>query len=283
MDSLSPKHAEGVCDDLMALVSERILPIDQISKVIVLSEGALWKHRMIRDPGITDQNPTSPPAISAAAIETRILSHILALHRVLLQVGIVELEAPPEDAAENDLAQRITATFRRTLPALRIAGKWLRANLRYVLESQGADAPLEKERYQRSERYSRMVRSIKMGERSTGVPRFWSTYAEFSSALLRAFPAERLPVMNAPLEEDIEMRGFLPLRKMVGEGRSSVEGKGLGHEGVAEDRNLIAAQTRDQVHPNVEQLMRIADLLDDANALVEMEVSGRYDDLSCNW
>ena len=89
---------------------------------------------------------------------------------------------------------------------------------------------------------------------------FWKTYAQFMLALSQAFPASKLPTFNAPLEEDIEMRGFLPLRKLMGEVKRS--------ESVSAD----GIHAREQVHPNVEQLMRISDLLDDGKALAKMEV-----------
>ncbi|KAF7982839.1 hypothetical protein HWV62_25800 [Athelia sp. TMB] len=232
MDSASPKHADDVLEDFSSLLADRVLPIDLISKVVILSHGALWKHRTIRDP--------TTPAASAAHIEARITTHILSIHRVLLEVGLVQLgESPPQDAAENDLAQQITATFRRMLPALRIASKWLRANFKYV---QASADKLEAEK--------RGLCVI-----ISDLPSFWTSYAAFTSTLYRLFPVNRLPALVSPLEEDVDMRGFLPLKKlMVGEGHESSK--------------AIA-----QVHPNEEQLMRIADLLSDADALVRLENS----------
>ena len=53
-----------------------------------------------------------------------------------MQIGEKELAEKPEDSIQDnlsrDLAQRITAIFRRTLPALRIASKWLRSNISYI-------------------------------------------------------------------------------------------------------------------------------------------------------
>jgi hypothetical protein len=67
------------------------------------------------------------------------------------------------------------------------------------------------------------------------------------------------------LEEDVDMRGFLPLKKlMVGEEKGEVESKGEGNKAAA------------QVHPNEEQLMRIADLLNDAKLLTEFEVRKHF-------
>jgi protein SMG7 len=241
MDHTSPMHAQRLREDFASLVSERHLTIDLISKTVVLSQGALWKHRMIRDPGASRKAEKSPPPVSAGpAIELRIFTHLLSLHQALLEVGIVELaEAPPE---ECDLAQRITAVFRRTLPALRIASKWLRSNFSYVM--------LHLEQESASDSNSLVQRAG-----GAEVLVFWETFARFSSALMRAFPTERLPLVGLTLEEDVDMRGFLPLKKMMGEGGASD----------------LGPASRPQVHPNEEQLMRIADLLNDAKALVEIQ------------
>ncbi|KAG9226609.1 hypothetical protein CCMSSC00406_0006166 [Pleurotus cornucopiae] len=243
MDAEVPNHSQHVADEFMALVAERILPPDMISKVIVMSEGALWKHRMVRD---TSGGKQRAPSTSASTItEHRIFLHILAVHRVLLDVGVVELAEPMQsDASEGDLAQRITAVFRRTLPALRIAGKWLKANYKYVIQN------TENERAEEGG--------------TTEIQAFWNAYARFFSALSRAFPMERLPAINALLEEDSDMKGFLPLRKTMGELPSSLRAD-------PNKSSPTGNQTEEQVHPNVEQLMRIHDLLKDANAVVAME------------
>jgi protein SMG7 len=243
MDAASPAQTDRVREEFDSLVSGRVLPIDTIWKVVVLGHGALWKHRMIRDMGQNKKSDAIPTAASSATIESRILIHIFGLHITLLKIGLVELaESPPEDAAEGDLAQQITATFRRTLPALRVAGKWLRANFKYVLRAQEV---VEKER-----------------------DTLWATYSRFSSLLSKVFPFERLPPMTTPLDEDIEMRGFLPLgRMMLG------ETKCIATENEKDDDGSKAPAGQGLVHPNEEQLMRIADLLDDAKALVAMENS----------
>jgi len=129
------RHQRAAYEEFLGLVSDRCLPIDMISQAIVLSQGALWKHRMFRDPPSQKQNPdtAAPPEHISAIIEWRILAHLFDLHQALLEVGIHELGVlPAVDAPKNDLAQRITAIFRRTLPALRIASKWLKANVKYL-------------------------------------------------------------------------------------------------------------------------------------------------------
>ncbi|KAH7929298.1 hypothetical protein BV22DRAFT_1144318 [Leucogyrophana mollusca] len=252
--------AQDVQKDFAALVSERILPIDTVSKAIALSEGALWKHLMVRDGSSgrdrgTDRHAEQVPP--SAMIESQISSHVIAMHRALLEIGAVELtETPPEDAAENDLAQRITATFRRTLPALRIANKWLLANFKYVMHSSAA---LDGGRpsYQGVDNKPGSIADI---------PSFWTQYARFFCALRRAFPADRLPSLTAPLEEDIDMRGFLPLRNLMA-GESASRGESAARKG-----NTSGNSGREKVHPNEEQLMRISDLLRDAKALAAFEV-----------
>jgi len=260
MNSISPKHSEKVINDFFALVSDRHLPIDMISNSIVLSQGALWKHRMIRDNATNARDDSSPiPAGTSTIVEWAMLDHLLDFHYALLEVGKAELKDPPSMDGVDDLAQRISATFRRTLPALRIASKWLRANFKYVIQDQEFASYQQTEKGKGSKKRKRATNKI--SGHSTKTLRFWKTYAQFSLALLLAFPADKLPSLSAPLEEDIEMRGFSPIRNLMGEPKISSE-KLL--DGVG--------QSREQDHPNVEQLMRIADLLDDAKALVAMEV-----------
>ncbi|KIJ59869.1 hypothetical protein HYDPIDRAFT_32746 [Hydnomerulius pinastri MD-312] len=251
-------HADDVAKDFKDLVSERILPIDTVSRVVVLSEGALWKHRMIRD--------TSPPSNRRSGglpapieVESQILTHVITIHRVLLEIGAGELAVPPEDAAENDLAQRITAPFRRTLPALRIASKWLVANVQYVLHA----APSSNG--ETLESAGKGTQGIIIGE----MPLFWTKYVQFYNALSRIFPADRLPSLTIPLDEDVDLRGFLPLRDLMFDGGTST-GTSFGAE-PATKQNGAPPQGREKVHPNEEQLMRISDLLKDAKGLAELE------------
>jgi protein SMG7 len=269
MDAISPNHAETVRDDYFSLVSQRELPPDIIFKTVILSQAALWKHRMIIEPvgAHKDGDSEAPSAMDAAAIEKRILIHVLAIHETLLQVGIAEIaDAPPE---ENHLAQRITATFRRTLPALRISSKWLMANFKYVFQiydsmvqhaSNGFDGPSSDRR-----------KDSHTTELEAMVSRFWHTYTQFSIDLRKTFPLERLPRLNATLEEDVDTRGFLPLQK-IGDLNDTGSGQNQQTDAVGENKNVAEGQG----NPNEEQLMRIADLLEDASImteLVELEAS----------
>lgn len=263
-DNLSRKLMKSLHEEFYSLVSDRHIPEGLISDFIILSQSALWKHRMVQDPPVTGQSTDKAGhTLSPTVTEARIFSHVLALHQALLEVGLDQLkEPPPLDAAENDLAQRITAVFRRTLPALRIASKWLLANFSYV--AQGADGLNTTGGFTTNEKARKD--SLITAE-SIGIPGFWKAYANFMRALSRAFPSDRLPAMDGLLDEDVEMRGFLPLRSMMGQLPRTVS------EDEANTVTSLSMQRQDQAHPNVLQLMRIADLLDDAKKLVNMEVS----------
>ncbi|KAG2134100.1 hypothetical protein DEU56DRAFT_950286 [Suillus clintonianus] len=244
-------HAADVVKDFAALVAERVLPIENVTKVIVLSEGALWKHIMIRD--------TSPPSNrrsggipDPATVESQILKHILAIHQSLLKIGAGELDIPPEDTTENDLAQCITAAFRRTLPALRVASKWLLANLKYVARTTSPAGSSQVEETP--------------GVVNSDMPAFWEDYLRFYNALKRLFPIEKLPSLLSPLEEDEDLRGFLPLRNlMIGDTPMIADVDARRGNGLT----TAGPQGRDSVHPNEEQLMRISDLLKDVRKLAE--------------
>lgn len=269
---------DRVLQEFSGLVADRILPIEMISKVVVLVQGALWKFRMIRRPSHGERRSSRP-----SSTESNIVTHLIATHRVLLGNGSVELaEAPPDDAALDDLAQRITATFRRTLPALRMAGKWLRSNTRYL--SQGLKLPTQEEQptltKDASKGKDRRHGSIPVV--IGGIVEFWREYAQFSDTLARAFPDDELPSLRTQLEEDVEMAGFLPLRKyMVGSDGSQIgssrqpppNGRMNGDSSRSQDGSQ---SSRDQVHPNEEQLMRISDILADAAAIAEDEVCLLY-------
>lgn len=260
MESLSRRHHKRVSEEFLACVSGRHLPIDLIASTIVLSQSALWKHRMIRTSTITGNskpNKSPPPENTSVLLEWHILRHLLDLHRALLEVGINELRVPPsKDVADSDLAQHITATFRRTLPALRIASKWMRVNVKYLLQDHEFNAYQSNKRVEGVE-VSRIDEHA-ISRTSVSTRRFWRCYADFMTALSSKFPISKLPSLTAPLEEDIEMRGFLPLRNMMDiaemthvQGRTSPAGP----------------EDAQEVHPNEWQLMRIADLLHDGNSL----------------
>lgn len=257
MDSLYRKLVKSIHGEFRSLVSGRNLPEDLISDFVVLSEAALWRHQTSGEPAPRSkqkgkQDAPIPTLLSPDVVRRRIISHILSIHSILLQVGVEQLEEPlPPDVANGDLAQHITAVFRRTLPALRIASKWLKANFHVVLQFS-------------AETSAAQVSPRKHGdthEVSFSMTRFWTTFTKFIRLLSQAFPLDRLPPVRGVLEEDVRMRGFLPLNDLLDE--RQVSGQPGEH----------LAPMENQVHPNVLQLMRICDLLADAHALVEINVS----------
>ena len=97
----------------------------------------------------------------------------------------------------TDLAQSITAVFRRSQPALRIGSKWLSVHLSCFSEAPSRLGP------------------------ETGVniavllSEFWASYSTFSNLLGKIFPISNLPKMTLPLEEDVDAGGFAPLKQVM--------------------------------------------------------------------
>lgn len=249
MEALSPKHRQVVHDDFLVLLSERHLSMELILDTVVMAQSALWKYRMFQSSSGVRKVASITPG-NATVIEAQIFLHILDIHRALMEVGVQELSEPiPEDAG-TDLAQRITATFRRTLEALRVSSKWLRANGKYMHQ--------DPEFLAFQERQSRNGRQV--SKDSTQIPdphsldtiRFWKTFLRFMNILSEIFPENQLPQLSALLEEDVDLRGFRPLRNVI---------------------DIVKEGDYPELHPNDEQLMRIWDLLEDVKILAGEAVS----------
>lgn len=240
--------ALGISQEFYSLLSDRHLPPDLICHVVILAQAALWRQRMLRD-----HSRQSNPASQSHGTEFRILSCLLRFQRSLFEVGLDQLkDLPSPDTREGDLAQQITAVLRRTLPAVRICSKWLRSNFGYVNK-------WAEERPQPSkDKRSRAVRADDMlSKRQKEIREFWDVYARFARVLSRAFPSGRLPQFEGQLDEDVDMRGFLPLKGLMDPREESL-GSGL-------------SENREQ-HPNVLELMRISDLIEDTKQMVQSEV-----------
>ncbi|KZT01341.1 uncharacterized protein LAESUDRAFT_486112 [Laetiporus sulphureus 93-53] len=259
LDGISQK----VIDEFRVLISERHLPPKMIWRVIVLAQGALWKHRDVRHKAARSRGSSRRSLYASdLCVESQIAGHLLALYRVLLEVGVVQLaEPPPEDAGE--LAQSITAPFRRMLPALRLSSKWVRANYKYILQSPRPHG-VNGNRTDALDSRNRPGRHSSAQLVLPGVQSFWSDYTEFFNALLRKFPLEKLPDLKTVLEEDVEMIGFLPFKDLISDDvMTSVLRKGaLAGENPPLPEGL---------HPNEEFLMRIKELLRDAKALADRQ------------
>lgn len=223
-----------IVSEFKSLISERILPSNLICETVMLALGALWKITMIRDQQVR---------ANRKVIEPLMASHILDLVRSMLNVSIEQLSETPEDVQDKeDLAQRITAPFRRILPAIRISSKWLRSNYGFVETALSSAASTDS-----------LMHSLKT---------FWEAYATFFTTLNATFPREKLPELTGPLEEDVCMSGFTPIKKVILHPVSSTE------NGLSPGQNLV--------HPNEEYLMRLSDLLKDFHLLKDAEVRNLY-------
>jgi protein SMG7 len=230
--------------DFSSLVSDRSLTPDVMTRVLTMGIGALWRVRMIRD--TKKEREKEKDKEGKVSAEPRVASHLLQLMTALLRIGILQIsdgsDAGDRDGSDsNNLAMNITAVFRRVLPVLRICSKWTRAHLSYLISlfPPGGHGPKE------------LVTAIKD---------FWIAYQGFFTNLGKAFPSTDVPTLTGPLEEDVDMNGFVPLKKtMVAAFPKSSNG-------------LALEQSR--VHPNEEHLMRISDLLQDAREVAADEVRG---------
>lgn len=211
--------------------------------------------------------------------ESCIVAHILALCTVLLEIATREIQEGVREAGDismdmdldagangqgtippEKLAQRITGTFRRMLPALRIAMKWIKSNVEYV-HRQGSEHP------SKPTSNDKPGSSVPHPSAATDPTRpnlvsFWEAWTRFTNQIALAFPLDSLPPMTVTLEEDVDMKGFAPLKRGMSkeEGKTEVDG-GPTEVDVA------------SVHPNEEQLMRIGDLIVDAKYIVSVPVS----------
>lgn len=164
--------------------------------------------------------------------------HIFSLVRTLFQVGIDQLQGAAstvsESASRNSpktLSGLVTAPLRRMLPAIHITSRWLRMHVDSYAK---ATNPEGEERRELDET----------------INEFWLVFADFSTRLSRMFALDQLPKDEVALEEDVDLRGFLPLETDAA-GRHS--------------RNM---RDLSEVHPNDEHLMRIRDFQRDALYLV---------------
>ncbi|KAJ6603347.1 hypothetical protein DFH09DRAFT_898944 [Mycena vulgaris] len=298
------------------LVAARALPEELIVRIGVLAQGAVWAGRMLA-PAPAPSAPTPAPVPAAPSTLTPViqakrdlqaaqLAHLLALHTALLGVGVEELGGVDVHAhARGELAERISAEFRRTLPALRVGSKWVLGNWGWVRAAGVADEQRNGQG-QGQERGGEDADAEEWTELRAQLGRFWATYAEFLRRLSRTFPIALLPALAIPaspgqgagekdgedaeveleleLEEDVDMRGWLPLRGLMGGPcpLPATSASSSDDDGEANTRAEVATPKttrrrtvglREEVHPNVEQLMRIADLLRDGRQIVELEGS----------
>ncbi|KAF9515049.1 hypothetical protein BS47DRAFT_1381709 [Hydnum rufescens UP504] len=128
----------NVISSFMTLISSRSLSPHLITGIFIMSVGALWTVNPTTPPS-PDTHKDLSPLEPEPWVETTIVTHILGLIRALSKTGTSELKEAmstlnrdPAGGVVDSLAIFITATFRRTLPALHIASAWLKSNLEYL-------------------------------------------------------------------------------------------------------------------------------------------------------
>ncbi|KAJ7053346.1 hypothetical protein C8F01DRAFT_552970 [Mycena amicta] len=240
------------------VVTTAPIPLPQPQPHVHVAGGRSRRTR----PGRSHPNPTHNHPVPIPAVS-----------RPVEELQQTQTPAKTKTTKKTELAERITAVFRRTLPALRVGSKWLLAN--WGLVDAGAAARDREQEREGSEK-----------ELET----FWSTYAQFLRLLAKTFPEEELPTLTVAvavsdgdggsdgheseqldvdaeleLEEDLDMRGWLPLRGLMG---GPLDGD---QEQAGRRRHVIGLN--EEVHPNVEHLMRIRDLLRDGRKIAGMEGS----------
>lgn len=243
--TLRTSHFNALCSQVSVsfarLLRERKLLSETIVKTTAMAIGSHWQARL-------GANKTSSAGAERLhVVENLSLILLMSIFTSLVVVAAEQAEealsqinaddsAVVEEDEEIPLAQRITAVLRRLLPSLRIMSRWLKSHIEYV----GRLAPASPE----------VARSVSS---------FWASYKRLMFALAQVFPLAQLPELDQPLEEDRDMRGFSPLR---------------GHRASA---NFDETQppTNGEVHPNEEQLMRLADLLVDVKLLMQTDVGMR--------
>ncbi|PWN48930.1 hypothetical protein IE53DRAFT_380952 [Violaceomyces palustris] len=319
--------SDSVLAGFQALVESRTLQADQIVRVVVMGLCASWTTRLWRnapvaasrsatrpDPTLSSSNLRSGPEKGGGVasdpstrlcIEHQVLAHVLGIFRCLASVDARETAEAIEtnrrgqetgaiSTSKVDIIHNLSAVVRRTLPALRIATKWMKSHLEYIQRCgerahassqssastdsqvrQGSMDPRFTDDQDNTEAALRVQAEARTIE---AISQFWRSYVELINTLRYAFPFELLPNIGtvgdvgAPalcLEEDSDMRGFAPTKKAM----QQIPRNG-GASSVPVDACVLPGAIRpSQVHPNEEQLMRIADLLIDAKVVAESEAS----------
>lgn len=266
------------------------------------SDGSEDRHRPRAVRGERSAKKRAPSPETGRCVEFLVTAHVLGVFGELTAVDTAETRQALEANKELEAAlqqvdapsaptRNLTAVVRRTLPAMRIVTKWTKTHLEYMqrIEKRARDAM-----QQYGETDPDVVRSdmevlpdserpdphhVAYADTLESMDRCWSQYVDLINSLRYAFPFDSLPnigkvgSVGAPalcLEEDSDMRGFAPTRKAT---QSTIPGGTTIHVGMGEACANIEAVRPSQVHPNEEQLMRIADLMIDAKVIAESDAS----------
>ncbi|CDW95237.1 hypothetical protein [Sporisorium scitamineum] len=266
------------------------------------SGGSEDRHRprAVRSERSSKKRASSPE--TDRCVELQVTAYVLGVFRELTAIDKAETReafeankelaaALPQTEGQSAPIRNLTAVVRRTLPALRIVTKWTKTHLEYMqrIEKRARDAM-----QQYGETDPEVVRSdmevrpdserpdahhAAYADTLESIDRSWSQYVDLINSLRYAFPFDSLPnigkvgSVGAPalcLEEDSDMRGFAPTRKAT---QSTIPGGTTITVGMGEACANMEAVRPSQVHPNEEQLMRIADLMIDAKVIAESDAS----------
>ena len=185
---------------------------------------------------------------------TQLLNTILAQYTLLLNLLSGELESIP---SSTDVSTLITPLIRRIAPSLRLYSKWL-----FLHQSQ--------------------------------IPShdpFWDHFSKNATTLQRLWQQTTPPKLSYPLKEDLAAAGFAPLEsppttEEIGNKRKHKRDRArIGNRKKGFDRLLLqwgrrggdssvsSMRSQGAEHPNVEVMLRLADLLSDAVEIASLPVS----------
>jgi hypothetical protein len=158
---------------------------------------------------------------------------------VLLQVLLPELEDAtsgeelPNGASRSERArEKITATTRRVLPALRQYSTWLASMAQIIVATKGV-SPI-----------------------SVHIKELWKMYADLLTRLTQYFPVGDLQTVDYLLEEDESTYGFKPFQDA-----NNHAGCDLYTTGNGESKPRCTDPGIERLHPNIEMQSRIRDIL----------------------
>ncbi|MCO5565467.1 hypothetical protein L7F22_019140 [Adiantum nelumboides] len=261
------------------LLHQRALHTDTIVQLIITAIASLWSRRLWRGNDSTTKEDSKKTTSSIVA-EQSILLHLCGLSRVLFEIGASETnEAMANTKSQQSnpsSARQISAVLRRMLPAVRVISKWLKLHMNYIQRS--------RQQSSQSTSVSTNGNSIDSAtsakvsaQLANGIDDFWATYVHFINVIRFAFPFETLPSLGTSVgqsgmngldfEEDRDLRGFTPLKN------ASLNDVKTHLASNSTETGRIEVSATSNLHPNEEQLIRIADILIDAKVIAETESS----------
>lgn len=278
--------------------TEAIVSVTRLSSDTSALQLSKAKSASEADVARTLKAPESQPsAPEGPKLEAHILVHVLELYTTLLSTSSAEtnelyaancddLENPSRSAPKSH--SNISAVVRRSVPALRILGKWLREQLDYIERVQKRLVDKEKKRLRAKTRTSGGASSLEEAQRSldssgggggrggenteadrqivvpsheldSALDRFWMAFADYSNSIKLAFPHDYERVLKVEdgvwLEEDVECLGFAPLRQRLSDNTPD-EARKVGRD----------------LHPNDEVILRLDEAQQLAEEMVESPV-----------